>query len=155
MIFDSCGRIGIGTYPVAGKVLNVNGNAGFSNDVNVGHSISTANMNVTGTATIAGNTTIGNGFQCSWDGHVKAKEIIVTLEGWSDYVFDSGYRLMPLGELERYVNANRHLPNIPSATEVETGGVNVGKMDALLLEKIEELTLYIIDLQKQIDELKK
>ena len=81
--------------------------------------------------------------------------MVVTLEGWSDYVFESGYELMPLGELERYVNANRHLPSIPSAGQVLDEGVNVGEMNALLLEKIEELTLYIIDLQKQIDELKK
>ena len=161
MTLDSMGRIGIGTDPVANKRLVVNGNAGFAGNINcthditAGHSVNTVNLTASGTLSVAGNATIGEGFYCSWDGHVKTKEIVVTLEGWSDYVFDSSYKLMPLGELERYVNTNRHLPNIPSATEVESNGVNIGEMDALLLEKIEELTLYIIDLQKQIDELKK
>ena len=98
--------------------------------------------------------TIGNGFLCSADGSLKVKDLKVTLTGWSDFVFDDGYRLMPLGEVERYIDANRHLPEVPSAQEVEENGVDVGEMNKLLLQKVEELTLYIIDLQKQIDELK-
>ena len=87
-------------------------------------------------------------------GSLKVKDLRVTLTDWSDFVFDDGYRLMPLGEVERYIEANRHLPDIPSAQEVEENGVDVGEMNKLLLQKVEELTLYIIDLQKQIDELK-
>ncbi len=88
------------------------------------------------------------------NGSLKVKDLRVTLTDWSDFVFDDGYRLMPLGEVERYIDANRHLPDIPSAQEVEEEGVDVGEMNKLLLQKVEELTLYIIDLQKQIDELK-
>ena len=63
---------------------------------------------------------------------------------------------MTLRELEQYVTANKHLPGIPSAAEVEKkGDVDLGAMNALLLEKVEELTRYVIDLQNQIDELKK
>ena len=158
---DSMGRIGIGTSPFADRRLLVGGDAGFTGGVNItgditsGGSLSAANLVASGNMTVAGSAAIGNGFLCSSVGQVKATEVVVTLEGWSDYVFESGYELMPLGELERYVSANRHLPNIPSAGQVLDEGVNVGEMNALLLEKIEELTLYIIDLQKQIEELKK
>lgn len=61
---------------------------------------------------------------------------------------------MPLCEVEQYIAAHHHLPEVPSATEVEENGVDVGEMNKVLLQKVEELTLYIIDLQKQIDELK-
>ena len=88
------------------------------------------------------------------NGSLKVKDLRVTLTDWSDFVFDDGYNLRPLGEVERYIEANRHLPDIPSAQEVEEEGVDVGEMNKLLLQKVEELTLYIIDLQKQIDELK-
>ena len=63
--------------------------------------------------------------------------------------------MLILEQLERYVKENRHLPDVPTETEVKQGGVDLGQMNALLLQKVEELTLYIIDLQKQIDELKK
>lgn len=62
--------------------------------------------------------------------------------------------LTPLGELEAYINENSHLPGVPSADEVEKEGADLGEMNRLLMEKVEELTLYIIDLQKQIDALK-
>ena len=81
--------------------------------------------------------------------------LTVTLSGWSDFVFDEDYRLPSLYELEKYVTTNRHLPDIPSAKEVEDNGVDLCEMNAKLLQKVEELTLYVIDLQKQIDELKK
>jgi hypothetical protein len=74
---------------------------------------------------------------------------------WSDFIFDKDYDLMSLNNLEKFINENKHLPNIPSASEVTETGIDVAKMDALLLQKIEELTLYTIQLQKQIDELKK
>ena len=74
---------------------------------------------------------------------------------WPDYVFGSDYSLMSLKELEQYVNTHRHLPNVPSAKEIEEkGDVDLGAMNAILLEKVEELTRYVIDLQNQIDELK-
>lgn len=68
---------------------------------------------------------------------------------WADYVFDKGYDLKPLSEVEKYVKENKHLPEVPSAKEVYSKGINVAQMDATLLKKIEELTLYVIELQKQ------
>ncbi|MFK7786110.1 MAG: hypothetical protein AB8B56_13395 [Crocinitomicaceae bacterium] len=73
---------------------------------------------------------------------------------WADYVFTPEYKLMPINDLEQYISTNNHLPGIPSSSEVEEQGVDLGEMDAKLLEKIEELTLYVIDLQKQVEELK-
>ena len=73
----------------------------------------------------------------------------------SDFVFEPTYKLKPLSEVEAYVTENKHLPDVPSAKEFKENGYKVGEMDNLLLQKIEELTLYIIDLQKQIEELKK
>jgi len=72
----------------------------------------------------------------------------------SDYVFEPTYKLKPLSEVEAFVTENKHLPDVPSAKEFKENGYKVGEMDNLLLQKVEELTLYIIDLQKQIEELK-
>lgn len=72
----------------------------------------------------------------------------------SDYVFEIGYHLRPLSEVKKYVIENKHLPEIPSAQEFKENGYNVGEMDDLLLRKIEELTLYIIQLQEEIEKLK-
>ena len=131
--------------------LNTNGTAYFSTYVAIGSGI---HFNADGGASFSNAVSIGNGFYCNADGSLKVKDLKVTLTGWSDFVFDDGYNLRPLGEVERYIDANRHLPDIPSAQEVEEEGVDVGEMNKLLLQKVEELTLYVIDLQKQIDELK-
>ena len=73
---------------------------------------------------------------------------------WYDHVFYPEYKLRSLDELEKFINQNKHLPEIPSAREIEKNGLDLGDMQGKLLMKIEELTLYIIDLQKQINELK-
>jgi hypothetical protein len=87
------------------------------------------------------------------NGRIRAKEVIVET-GWSDYVFDSDYRLAPLSEIEQQIKAEKHLPGIPSAQEVAQGGVSLGDMQARLLQKVEELTLYTIQLQKENEALK-
>jgi hypothetical protein len=74
---------------------------------------------------------------------------------WYDFVFESDYDLMPLDKVEAYVKTNKHLPEIPSASEVAKDGIDVMEMDGKLLQKIEELTLYVIQQQKEIDLLKK
>ena len=74
---------------------------------------------------------------------------------WADFVFNKDYELMPLDKVEDYVKANKHLPEIPSAAEVEKDGIDVQNMDSKLLQKVEELTLYVIQQQKRIDELEK
>ena len=83
------------------------------------------------------------------NGTIKAKEIIVTTNGWADFVFEHGYNLMPLSDVEAFIRSNGHLPGVPSAEEVTSGGIRIGKMQAVLLQKIEELTLHMIKLEKE------
>ncbi|MBR6292463.1 MAG: hypothetical protein IKR33_06655 [Bacteroidales bacterium] len=135
--------------------MNAYGNVIASNNVDVGGKI-TAGGNITssGNLVVTGTARLGNGFYCDAQGNVKVKELRVTLTDWPDYVFDAGYRLMPLSEVEGYIAENGHLPQMPSAEEVEQDGADLGEMNKLLLQKVEELTLYVIDLQRQIEELK-
>jgi hypothetical protein len=105
----------------------------------------------------AGNLGIGTSApseKLSVNGNIKCKQVEVTLTGWNDFVFAKDYSLMPLAELERYINSHNHLPNVPSADEVIANGNNLGEMDAILLQKIEELTLYLIELKKENEQLK-
>lgn len=91
----------------------------------------------------------------SVNGNIKAKKIIVTQTGWSDYVFDKNYKLKSLEQVAAFIKENNHLPEVPTAKEVEAKGINVGDTQALLLKKIEELTLYMIEMKKDNDRLKK
>nr|MBP6316157.1 hypothetical protein [Chitinophagaceae bacterium] len=83
----------------------------------------------------------------------QVKIAIKTTNDWSDYVFDQNYRLMPLKKLEKFISAHKHLPEVPSAQEVVNNGLNIASMDATLLKKIEELTLYLIEQDKKINSL--
>ncbi|MGJ1457996.1 MULTISPECIES: hypothetical protein [Sphingobacterium] len=89
------------------------------------------------------------------NGSIRAHEIKVEATNWPDYVFDKDYNLLPLKELENYVKINKHLPDMPKADAVEKDGVHLGEMINKLLKKNEELTLYILSLQNQIDEILK
>jgi hypothetical protein len=90
------------------------------------------------------------------NGTIHAKEVKVDLTGsLADYVFNSDYSLMPLHKVEAFVKTNKHLPEIPSAAEVKEKGLSMGEMQNKLLQKIEELTLYVIEQQKRIDQLEK
>lgn len=94
-------------------------------------------------------------FKLYVEGGIKAREVKVTISAFADYVFDKNYSLIGIQELEKFISAHHRLPGLPSAAEVmENDGIEVGQMQVKLLEKIEEQTLYIISLQKQIDELK-
>ncbi len=103
-----------------------------------------------------GNVAVPTGYKFGINGKMICEELKVKLasSGWPDYVFANNYKLRSLAQLEKYIQQNKHLPNIPSATEVEKNGIELGDMQKKMMEKIEELTLYIIDLQKQVDKLK-
>lgn len=98
-------------------------------------------------------TTNPGSFKLAVNGTIRAKEIKVET-GWADFVFEEDYSLRSLNEVEQYIKAHKHLPDIPSAAEVEENGVQLGDISAKLLQKIEELTLYVIEQQKQIELLK-
>jgi uncharacterized protein YjbI with pentapeptide repeats len=89
------------------------------------------------------------------NGDIRATEIRVEANGnTADFVFDENYVLKDLKEVEKFILENKHLPDIPSAKEMEASGVNLAEMNKLLLQKIEELTLYVISLQKEKDSLR-
>jgi len=106
------------------------------------------------TITTAGNVGIGMRIpdaKLAVNGNIHAKEVKVDLVGWPDYVFKENYDLPTLAEVERHIKEKGHLINIPSAKEVAKNGIQLGEMNKLLLEKIEELTLYTLQQQKQLD----
>lgn len=85
-------------------------------------------------------------------GTMRACEVLVNLNGgWCDYVFDENYELPELSSVERFIKEHHHLPEVPSEAEVLESGINVADMNAVLLKKVEELTLYVIDLKKEND----
>jgi len=105
----------------------------------------------------SGNVGIGTmtpQYRLAVNGVIGAKEVIVTSTGWSDYVFRPGYRLRPLREVASYIEANHHLPDIPSEAEVEKNGISMGQMQSKLLAKIEELTLHMIQQEKENEQLR-
>ena len=94
-------------------------------------------------------TTNPDGWRLAVNGNIRAKEIKVET-GWSDFVFENDYKLPTLSEVEKHINEKGHLKDIPSAKEVEKNGIFLGEMDAKLLQKIEELTLYTIQQEKNL-----
>jgi len=130
-------------YNMNGRIQDVlfMGNDG---GIGIGKTAPSATLDVNGS--FKANSAKINGLLC-------AKEVRVALSGspcWPDYVFGKEYKLTPLNELEQFITENQHLPNVPSAAEVEANGVELGEMNALLLQKVEELTLYIIQLEKRL-----
>lgn len=86
-------------------------------------------------------------------GWILSTKVKVEAKWWSDFVFDSEYQLRSIGEVERFINQYGHLPDMPSEEEVLEEGIDVAEMQAMQQQKIEELTLYIIQQQKMIEEL--
>jgi len=120
-------------------------------------------MRITSTGSVAIGTTDPKGYKLAVAGNAIAESMTVKLQAnWPDVVFKKDYALMPLSEVKTYIDKNQHLPEIPAAAEVEKDGVNLGEMNRLLVKKVEEMTLYLIELNKtvkeqqsEIDQLKK
>jgi hypothetical protein len=169
--FNSTGSNNVMIGGDAGK-FNTDGN--FNTFIGVNANVSQSATNLTNATAIGynaiatrsntmilGNNDVSVGigtsnpqYKLAVNGIIGAREVRVTVDGWADFVFDPGYKLTSLNELETYVKKNKHLPNIPSARAVQEQGIGIGEMNVMLLQKIEELTLHIINQQKQIDELK-
>lgn len=119
--------------------------------------------NANNTLRIDGVVQIGNArpvtstytpFALSVNGNIIAKEVQVETSDWADFVLDKGYKLPALSDIEAYISLNKHLPDVPSECDAIEKGVNLGEMNKVLLQKVEELTLYLIQQQKEIDNLK-
>ena len=93
--------------------------------------------------------------QLDENGLLRSRRIIVDQDRWADYVFKENFELMPLVDLKSYITTNKHLPDVPSEEDVKENGVDLAEMNKVLLQKIEELTLYTIQQQEEIEELKK
>jgi hypothetical protein len=103
---------------------------------------------------LAVGTSKSTNYRLTVEGTIAARKVKVTQEAWADYVFEKSYELPSLQEVENYVTVNKHLPDVPSAAEVAKDGIDVGEMDKVLIKKVEELTLYMIKLEKENAELK-
>jgi hypothetical protein len=141
------GTIGTATY-VGGLAMGVYGNS--SSDLFYLTSIS-------GSLSIGiGTNSIPTGCKLAVNGLVYATELKVKLYAdWPDFVFTKDHPLMELSDLDKYIDKYQHLPNIPSANEIKKEGINLGEMQTRQMEKTEELYLYVIKIEKEIQELKK
>jgi hypothetical protein len=125
--------------------------------VNPGNGISNFTVFQSGKTQIGDKTqnTIHHDAMLTVNGKIVAKAVYVRAGDWADYVFDKNYKLMPLSEVEAYYNLNKHLPEIPSETEIIENGVNIAEMNKLLLKKVEELTIRMVEQEKRIKEIEK
>lgn len=130
------GNLGVGTT-TPGVRLDVNGESNFSQRVKIG----------------APN--FATGYLLNVGGGIMAEEVRVQLQPWPDYVFEQDYSLMPLAAVEQYVQENKHLPGVVAAKEVAENGLNLGETQKAQMEKIEELFLHVISLEKRINALEK
>ncbi|MCE8463664.1 MULTISPECIES: hypothetical protein [Bacteroides] len=135
MHIDQYGKIGVGTVNPSSE-FDVNG------------TISSHNLLTSGSIGIG--TVNTEGYKLAVNGIIRAKEIKVESD-WADFVFKKDYKLPTLKEVETHINENGTLPGIPSEAEVKANGVNLAETNALLLQKIEELTLYIIQQEKRME----
>jgi hypothetical protein len=89
------------------------------------------------------------------EGAIRCRKLKMDLATWPDYVFHTDYLLRPLPEVEQFIRQNNHLPEVPSEKEVTENGLDLGENQSVLLKKIEELTLYLIEQNKKLEQLQK
>jgi hypothetical protein len=146
-----------GGSPGIGKVLvsDAAGNATWQIPGGGSWVVSGSNINYSLGGVSIGTSILPANYKMAVAGKNIAEEIVVKLQNtWPDYVFEEDYKLLSLEKLQLFISQHKHLPGIPTATEVKANGVSVGEMNTLLLKKIEELTLHVIELKGEIDQLK-
>lgn len=155
-ILNSNGNVGIGTtspgynLDVVGTINATSLRMGGATVVSSQWVTSGLHINYTAGMVSIGTPSTPSGYKLAVGGKIVAEEVVVKLQtAWPDYVFASDYKLPSLLEVERFLKQNKHLPGVPSATQVEANGISLGEMNATLLKKIEELTLYMIELKKE------
>jgi len=146
---DNCGDVfigsGYGNYPI--EDLGTNGGNVF-----IAQSGGDVIMKHPNTSLSIGTDKIDH--RLNVNGTIRSTELIVEA-GWADYVFEKDYKLKPIEEVEKYINEHKHLPNIPRASEIQKDGLKLSEISTKMMEKIEELMLYIIEQNKQIKNLQK
>jgi hypothetical protein len=131
--------------------------AGDINDFTASIQINTPLLNAT-TGSFANSLSVGTtstnpNYKLIVDGTISTKKLRVNTTPWADFVFYKNYKLMPLTKLEQYIKTYKHLPDIPTTEDVQKDGVDIGEIQAKLLQKVEELTLYVIEQDKKIKQL--
>jgi hypothetical protein len=159
-------QLAVTTNATIGQNLRVNGDGRFEGDLRA-RKLTVQALEVTGATQgtplslgdnllVNGSMGVGTtkleGYRLSVNGKIRASDDIKVYPatGWSDFVFEKQYRLRSLEDVEKHIRQHGHLPEIPSAKEVAREGIELGAMDARLLQKIEELTLYMIELKKVV-----
>ncbi|GAB4491765.1 MAG: hypothetical protein OHK0019_12470 [Saprospiraceae bacterium] len=157
------GNLGVGVLPTTFR-LDVSGNSRLSGNAQVTGNLDVdsdanidGNLQVDGNGRVDGRLVIGNpptapgSHMLYVNGSMIATEVKVELQGsWPDYVFSNDYSLMPLSEVEKYVQEEKHLPGIPDAEEVAENGLGLGEMQKIQMEKVEEIFLHLIELEKRM-----
>jgi hypothetical protein len=158
---DFSGRqVGINSLPSPTYTLTVGGAINATGVFVNGTAIGTTLWTNSGTNSYyngSGNVGIGSqnpDYKLTVNGTIHSKEIKVDVNLPPDYVFDTNYSFPTLDEVQTYISKNHHLPEVPAAAEMEKNGVQLGEMNMLLLKKIEEMTLYMIEMKKENDALK-
>lgn len=153
-----------GSYTGTSYAIYANaGKSYFANNVGIGTTTPAEKLDVNGNIYTNGKMLIGQAntaavvpYSLAVNGSAIFTKAVVKLNAnWPDYVFKSTYKLPSLNELEKYLLKNQHLPDVPTATEVEKNGIDLGDNQAILLKKVEELTLYMIEKDKEIKELQR
>ena len=177
-LINTTGNVGIGTTNPVSKltILTPNNTNGFTHMSDQGIVLATgvggvsatigtssnhtfrliANSQAVINITPVGNVGIGTTnptYKLSVLGNVRCTEAVVET-GWADFVFDEEYRLPSLEEVEKFIQDNNHLPNIPPAHDIQKNGLRLGEIQTKMMAKIEELTLYLIQQQKELDAIK-
>lgn len=159
--------LGVAGSNLAGTPVYMNYSFGLAADGKIyagGNGASTLNhqFSVFGTTYLRDLVTIGESGDLATDyklyvhGKIGSKAIKVDVNGvWGDYVFEEGYNLKPLEEVQDFINQKGHLPDVPSADQIESEGIDVAQMDQIQMVKIEELTLYLLEMKKENEALKK
>jgi hypothetical protein len=125
------------------------GGSGSSSWFTTGNNIYNANAGLVIIGSLSNPMPSDTSLKLAVKGNIYAKKLKVTQSGWADYVFAPAYKLRPLKEVENFIQTNQHLPEMPSAAEVDKNGIDVGDNQVLLLKKVEELTLYAIEQNKK------